>query len=372
MNCLRARVPGRVLAMTVFALAMACRVPSGPVRVGFAVLDANPRTPELAQQAIDAWRTTRLVEIHRVTRNTNLPGLGASVVDAEHLVRVPGLAGVVGHAGSRGSLMAAPVYAEFGIPLVVPTGTSRRLQAMGPLVFPLAPDEEAEGEFIVRFATDRLAARRVTVVHRYADEYSIGLYDAVIAALARRGLTPADVIGVNPDSDVTRIVSASTARATPDAVIVAAGSAESRFVVRAFLERLPAVPIIAGDAVVLDLAFARSIQPAGAPRVYAVAFWHPDSPREQSRAFVKQWMRHPGAPPDGTDAMYYDGMLLLAEAVRAVGADREDVRQFLEGLGRSRPPYEGVTGPISFGPGRSINLVMTRLDNGSAVSVDFR
>ncbi len=65
-------------------------------------------------------------------------------------------------------------------------------------------------------------------------------------------------------------------------------------------------------------------------------------------------------------------MLLLAEAVRTVGADRAAVRQFLAGPGRSRPPYEGVTGPISFGPNRSINLVMTRLDSGSAVSVDFR
>lgn len=371
MTCLRDRVLVRSLAITAFALAAACRVPAGPVRIGFAVLDADPRTLELAQQAIDAWHTTRLAEIHRVTRADTRRDLGASVVDAEYLARMPGLVGVVGHAGSRGSLMAAPVYAESGIPLVVPTGTSRRLQALGPHVFPLAPDEEAEGEFIVRFATDKLAARRVSVVHQYADEYSIGLYDAVIAALARRGLTPADVIGVNPDSDVTRIVSASTDRVVPDAVIVAAGSAASRIVVRALLERLPAVPIVAGDAVVLDRAFSDSLGSA-APPVYAVAFWHPDSPRAQSRAFVAQWRCHPGASPDGTDAMYYDGLVLMAAAVRAVGADRSAVRQYLAELGQSRPPHEGVTGPISFGPNRSINLVMTRLDHRAAVSVDVR
>ncbi|MDO8835220.1 MAG: ABC transporter substrate-binding protein [Vicinamibacterales bacterium] len=372
MNSLRSRAPVRALVMTAFALTMACRAPAGPAPIGFAVAGADPRTHELAQQAIDAWHSTRLVEIHRVTRDNTLADLGASVVDAEHLVRVPGLAGVVGHAGSRGSLMAAPVYAESGVPLVVPTGTSRRLQALGPLVFPLAPDEEAEGEFIVRFATDRLAARRVTVVHRYANEYGIGLCDAVIRALARRGLEPADVIGINPDSDFTRIVGASMARATPDAVIIAAGPAESRLVIRAFRDRLPAVPVVAGDAVVLDRAFADSLGTASAPHVYAVAFWHPDSRREQSRAFVERWMRHPGPPPAGTDAMYSDGLLLLAEAVRAVGADRAAVQQYLAELGRSRPPYEGVTGSISFGPSRSINLVMTRLDKGSAVTVDFR
>jgi branched-chain amino acid transport system substrate-binding protein len=371
MTCLRDRVLVRSLAMTAFALAAACRVPAGPVRIGFAVLDADPRTSELAQQAIDAWHTTRLIEIHRVTRPTTLRDLGVSVADAEHLVRVPGMAGVVGHAGSRGSLMAAPVYAQSGIPLIVPTGTSRRLQTVGPVVFPLAPDEEAEAEFIVRFATGTLGARRVTVVRRYADEYSTGLGDAVVRALARRGLEPADIVGVNPDSDFTRIVGASTARVTPDAVVIAAGSAEARPVIRAFLERLPAVPIVAGDAVVLDRAYSDSLESAEPP-VYAVAFWHPDSPREQSRAFVERWRRRPGTPPDGTDAMYYDGMLLLAEAVRAVGADRSAVRQYLADLGQSRPPYEGVTGRISFGPGRPINLVMTRLDHGSAVSVDVR
>jgi len=62
--------------------------------------------------------------------------------------------------------------------------------------------------------------------------------------------------------------------------------------------------------------------------------------------------------------MSHDALMLLARAVGDVGADRRAIRSYLESLGRERPPYPGITGPISFGPGRRTNLVMTRLVDG--------
>ena len=47
----------------------------------------------------------------------------AEVEHATRLAGIPGMAGVVGHGGSREALMTAPIYNEARIPQIVPTGT---------------------------------------------------------------------------------------------------------------------------------------------------------------------------------------------------------------------------------------------------------
>jgi len=56
-------------------------------------------------------------------------------------------------------------------------------------------------------------------------------------------------------------------------------------------------------------------------------------------------------------------------AVRDVGADRKAIQTYLSQLGHSRPTYEGVTGPISFGAGRRRPLYMLRVRGGATAPV---
>jgi len=59
-------------------------------------------------------------------------------------------------------------------------------------------------------------------------------------------------------------------------------------------------------------------------------------------------------------------LMVAAQAVHAAGAHRDAIRRYLSELGVSRPPYHGITGLISFAPGRPTNLVMLRLGDASA------
>jgi ABC-type branched-subunit amino acid transport system substrate-binding protein len=95
-----------------------------------------------------------------------------------------------------------------------------------------------------------------------------------------------------------------------------------------------------------------------------VAFWHPSQPDSLSREFVARFLRSAGRSPRHDDAMFYDATALIVEAVRTVGPDRAAVRAYLEQLGRSRPPYQGVTGPIAFTPQARRPLLMTRIRGG--------
>ncbi len=368
---MRCRLTPRAVRATlaVALLAAACR--GGTPRIGYPLPWLRPTLARIAQRAIDTWGQPRVAALAESlpAHRPFPPGYGGDVAFAEATAAIPDLAVVVGPLSSRATLLAAPVYAERGIPLIAPTATSSLLGTLGPWVFQLAPDDQAEGAFMAEFALDRLHARRVTVFYLLSDEYGLGLRDGVVRALRRRGVVPLDEAGIIEESDFPRRVAESLARGRPDVVVIAARGTEAAAIARAFDERVPRIPVILGDGAPLDRGFFAAAGPAAA-NTYGVAWWNPALPDSASRAFVARWEAQGGTTPTATEAMYYDAVMVAAQAVREAGPSRRGVRRWLAGLGSDRPPYLGVTGPISFAPRRAINLLMTaRSPSGSVMVV---
>ncbi len=343
-----------------------CRTVPDVVVIGFAAPPSDSGVvtvtrEELAQlPAIAGGLETRLdfVDI----------GIGVpadiQVQRATDLVRVPGLVGVVGHGGSRPSLAAAPVYNAAEVPQIVPTGTSRRLRDAGPWTLRLAPDDSIEGAFIGRFVADRLGAHRVTLFYQN-DEYGSGIRDGVITALGLRGIAVQFVAPVDSLTDFATLVDASLAAGVPDAVISGARARETGTIARLMRRSAPRSRVVVGDGALPLPVLAREAGPA-VDAVYVVSFWMADATDSLSRAFVARYRRLVGVDPVGAQAMSHDGLMLLAQAIREVGQDRPAIRAYLLSLGRGRPPYLGVTGPISFQADRAERLVMMRMQGGVA------
>jgi ABC-type branched-subunit amino acid transport system substrate-binding protein len=154
-------------------------------------------------------------------------------------------------------------------------------------------------------------------------------------------------------------------------VVVAARTPEAIAITRSLHGLLPGAAVLVGDAVPLNPAFIRAVGSA-ALSLYGVSWWSPSLPDSLSRAFVAGWERANRSSPSASDAMYYDAIMLAAQAVREAGPSRAAVRRYLGELGTSRPPYQGVTGPISFAPNRATNLLATRIDHGVATLVNRR
>jgi branched-chain amino acid transport system substrate-binding protein len=347
-----------------------CRTESPPPRIAYPLPWLDAVLAHVAQPAIDAWGRPRVAEIPEslMARVAVRPGYAGDIEFAEAMVAIPGLVAAVGPQSSRATLLVAPIYAERGIPMIAATATSDRVRALGPWVFQLAPGNAVEGAFIARFVLDRLAARRVTVFFLDADEYGIGLRDGVVRELRLRGVTPVDQVGIIAEADMSRRVAESLRRATPDVVVVAARSPEALALTRALHGRLPRARLVFGDGVPLNPAFVRAAGPAAA-LVYAVAWWSPDLPGPESRAFAVAYARAKGAPASAAEAMYYDAIMVAAQAVRDVGPGREAIRRYLSELGIARPRYRGITGPITFAPDRPVNLLMTHVVDGAVVMV---
>lgn len=366
---MRPAAPGVLLLMAVAAAGASCRRHSGTAVIGYATEVGFTHIEAYAQRTLtgpSAESDVRLV-VAPVRRDSATPG---DVRAAIALTAIHGLSGVLGPGSSRGALAAAPIYNEAGIPVVLPTATSRLLRQLGPWTFVLAPDDSVEGEFLARVADERFAARTALIFHT-DDEYGTGLRDGVQGALAARGVRVLDVHALSeirgfcdetgPSDAFRRVVAAALRNGVPDVVIAAVRDENAGCLARTLAELRSLRRILTGDGTqMVPSLFARA-GPA-ADSIYGVTFWHPDRPDSISRHFAEDFQRQSGRPPTAGDAMRFDALGVLVAAVRAVGPDPDAVRGWLEQLGKSLPAYEGVTGPVSFGPGRVPRLLLVRAE----------
>ncbi len=354
----------RAIVLGVMLAVAGCYSAPRRVAIGFAFTYHLPQALKVANEELSLRRPAGGTEISIVYDSA---GEGdpadVEVRRAERLAAQPGIVAVVGHSGSRASLAAAPVYNEAGIVQVTPNSTSRLLRSAGSWTFNLSPDDSVEGAFIGAFVADRLHASRVTIYYTN-DEYGTGLRDGVVTALEQRGVAVLDRVPTDLTSDLAALVAASLKRGVPDVVVSAGRQLETGTIARLMRERGAPRAVVAGDGALVLPALARAAGPA-ADSVYAVAFWMADAPDSLSRAFVDRFRRVAGMDPVSADALSHDALMLLADAVWQGGPRPADVRRFLRGLGRGRPAYRGVTGPIEFGPGAQRPMVLGRLVGGA-------
>jgi ABC-type branched-subunit amino acid transport system substrate-binding protein len=147
-------------------------------------------------------------------------------------------------------------------------------------------------------------------------------------------------------------------RSHPDVVILAASNASGWCIVDQIHSEDPSIWILGADGFNIRQPPATFRPAYNLERLRSVAFWEPGE-HAPSLDFVHRYSRATGRLPTAGDAMEYDAFMLLRQAVLDVGTNRRAIRDWLNSLGRSRPPFPGVTGPVSFDRPRAPILRMT-------------
>jgi len=274
----------------------------------------------------------------------------------------------VGHAGSRGTLITAPIYADAGIPLVVPTANSGRLWEIGKWVFPLAPTDSVEAAFLGEVAVDGLQASRIAV-YFINTAYGTGIRSELRQWLATRDLQPVDEVPYVVGADLETLLEASLKRSKPDLAVLVGRRVEVAQMATIIFAHDPSIRLLAADGAYDQLAELLAAAGPAADSLYLTSFWVPDTTVAVQRDFIRRYRLETGREPTAFEAMRYDAVMVLAQAIRQVGPDRVAVRDWLHSLGGSRSPYAGVTGDISFRPGARRNLMLVRFRNGQPVVV---
>lgn len=358
--------------MLLSLVAAACGSGEGPPKVGMAYTTGGDALLRFFQAEVDRARAdgapaVRIVGFEEDAAGADDSPLAAEVRRAERFVADPDVMVVIGPGGSREVLQVAPITREAGLMQVVPTATSRALRQAGDHVFLLSPDDSLQGVFLGAFADTALGARRAAIFY-VPDEYGIGLAAGTAAALAARGVRLLERTPVGPGADCGS--SAGRRRyqdfaeelalgGRPDVAVLATRTAQAGCLAAALVARFPEISVLAGDGTYLgEPFFVRA--GAAATSTYVVHFWDPRGRDERSRRFAAAFESAVGRTVRHGDAMFHDALMLAVQAIREVGPDRAAVRRYLTEVGRSRPAFDGIAGPIGYGGHQKRRMLMLR------------
>lgn len=297
-----------------------------------AVADAQAEWGELPGDTV--------VALERLTR------AAIAIEHASELVAA-GVVAVVGHSNSAASLAAAPIYNENQVVQLSPQSSAVAYSQAGPYSFRLVPPDDEQGVFLARALRDMQGVERIVVLY-VNDDYGRGLRSSLLRALGNAGprvvadAPHLEAATVRPeDLDLARRV---VTEADPDAVVWLGRPLILEQHLPQLLPVLGDRPIIGSDAVALADRYGRY---SSWNNVWYVDFVDMEG-SPQLLDFSRRFGERYGRPATGPDALTYDAMRLLLQALHEGATDGPGVRRWLESLGHSRPAWQGLTGSISF------------------------
>jgi branched-chain amino acid transport system substrate-binding protein len=224
----------------------------------------------------------------------------------------------------------------------------------------VCPTDVAHGTQLAQFAFRRLGARQAGILYQN-DEYGRGIRATFSHEFTRLGGRL-----VSDDPYVPELPSFEPylrrlrQRGGADVLLIAGTAAAAQRILPT-LDTVGLKPRVLGGDALSGLETQRR-----AEGVLMTAAYLPDRPGERNAAFVAAYRAaYPGQPLDHRGAAAYDVVYLLARGLDATGADRRRLRDYLAGVGRASPPYQGVTGTIAFDdsgdvPGKEVVLGVVR------------
>lgn len=270
-----------------------------------------------------------------------------SIRIAERFLAIPGLVAVVGHSNSAASLAAAAIYNSGEVVQIAPTASATSFSDAGPFSFRLVPPDSGQALFLARHLEDiRPKGGRLALFY-VNDDYGRGLQRALLEALdSTRFRVVLDVPHLEEEVEASDVARAGRdlVRTAPDVILWLARAYVLERFIDEFRRVLPDIPILGSDAV-----GAGGAMDPGSERwtgVTYVAFVDMDSP--SLIRFRHDFHARFGWDPNEPCALTYDAVSLLLAGIQAGVRSGPEMRRYLTSLGRERPAFEGITGPIKF------------------------
>ncbi len=353
----------RLALLGVALVLVACAGESGPIVIGVAGPFSQPRGVSMqraAQLAADEINARGGVGGERgASRGGGGGGRQIRLIFADdsgredvalriahRFVTDPTVVAVIGHLSSGTTIAAGRSYGQGEDPIVMisPSASSPDLSGLNPYVFRVCPSDLTHGPQLARFARQTLGASRAGVIY-INNDYGRGVRETFVAEFTRIGGT---VLEEDPYVPATASLEPYLARMRQaggvDVLMLATERGGAELALRELASSGSRWPVVGGDALT-------GIETVGglAEGVRISSAYLPDRPGDRNAVFVAKYGEaYAGQRPDHRGAGAYDIVYLLARAVREAGTGRRALRDYLAGVGRSTPPFEGVTGTIAF------------------------
>ena len=259
------------------------------------------------------------------------------------LISADDVIAVLGEVASSNSLAAAPICQASKVPMITPSSTNPRVTERGDYIFRICFIDTYQGPVLARFMANDLHAKRAAVFTDVRSDYSTGLAAAFEPVFTEAGgAIVARQSYAKGDNDFRSQLTAIKA-ARPDAVLVPGYYSDVAPIIVQARELGIDVPFVGGDGWESP-----KLLEIGGKALEGCMYsnhYHPDDPTPAVREFVTKFAKRFGAQPGALEALGYDSMRVLADAMRRAGSklDSPSIRDALA----TTKNFPGVTGTIT-------------------------
>ncbi|HYP87726.1 MAG TPA: ABC transporter substrate-binding protein [Polyangiaceae bacterium] len=291
-------------------------------------------------------------------------GDGAEAANAvTRLIDVEKATAILGEVASSLSLQGGPIAQRRKIPMVSPSSTNPKVTQIGDYVFRVCYIDPFQGKVMAIFARQTLKLDKVAILKDVKNDYSIGLADAFQKAFVASGGTIAAEQSYSAgDTDFSAQVTAIKGSGA-QAIWVPGYYAEVGAIARTAARLGVKMPLLGGDG--WDAPELFTIGGDALNGSYFSNHFAPDQASALSQKFVADFKAKYGQDPTGLGALGYDGVMVIADAIKRAGKLEEPaIRDALA----ATKDYEAVTGKITMDKDRNPekSVVVLKIDGGKA------
>ena len=276
----------------------------------------------------------------------NDPSEAASVVSK--LITRDHVVALIGENASSRSLAAAPIAQNYQVPMVSPSSTNVEVTKKGDYIFRVCFLDSFQGKAVAAFAWETLRAKTAALLVDAKSDYSVGLADSFRRAFTELGgRIVAELKYAEGDSDFSAQLTALQS-ASPDAVMIPGYYTDAGLIARQARSLGLRAALLGADG--WDSPKLAEIGGAAVEGAYFSNHYSVDDPSPAARAFVEDYRKAFGSPPDSIAALSYDAARLVADAMKRAGStEGKRVRDALA----STADFPGVTGTITMDADRN-------------------
>jgi branched-chain amino acid transport system substrate-binding protein len=262
---------------------------------------------------------------------------------ATKLANDPDVAIVVGHLCSSATLAALPVYRDAKLPAISPASTNISIGKMSPYYFRNVYRDDFQGAFLAKYVSKVVGFKKVVIFYEVND-YSMGLMRAFMQEAQKAGI---EVLGTEAYTAETTDFKPQLTRfkmMKPDAIFIPGYAPQGTLIASQAVSLGLKVGFFGADGLDDEL----MVKNPDAEGLFVTTPFLPDKAGPQATGFLKAYKEKYGIEPNWFAANTYDAVGLAAEAIKAVGTDREKIRGHLAGINSEEKAYDGVTGKTYF------------------------
>lgn len=343
------------------------------VKIGF----FGPLTGDSASDGTSAKNGAELAS-EELNRTNAVPGVRLTLVAyddqnkveqatsvAQKLIDQDKVVAVVGGSYSTPSRAAAPIFQRAKIPVVVAYAVHPEITKAGDYIFRIIYVGQIQGKAMAEYATKKMGLKNIAML-QVDNDYGKSIAEGFTEAMkANGGTLPVARSFSIGQKDFTPLLTA-VKEANPQALYLVTYYTEGALLVQQAKQLGLTMPILASDG--LDSPKFPELVGKDGEGVILTSDFSRQDPRPMVQEFISAYKARYGGTPDFIAASAYDGVRVIAEAMKRSGTTPDQIRA---GLAQTKD-VEGVAGKVSFDENREVvkTIFIVKVENGEFVYVE--